>query len=138
MKDWTYEGEAFKGPTESQVGFIYIITNLQSNRKYIGKKVFWNSKMLPKTKKRKRRKKVIKESDWRVYFGSCKELLEEVKEIGADAYSREIIYICETKSEMSYIEAREQFEREVLLTDEYYNRIIQCRINANQVGSMVN
>lgn len=136
MEDWIYRGVPFTEPKKEDIGFVYIITNKNTGRKYIGQKVFWNSRYLPKTKKRKRRKKVLSESSWKEYFGSCSELLQEAENIGYDCYTREILHICEKKSEMNYIEAKEQFDREVLLKDEYYNGIIQCRINKKHLGSM--
>ena len=44
MKDWIYQNNIFEQPSEDQVGFIYLITNIDSGRKYIGKKIFWNTR----------------------------------------------------------------------------------------------
>ena len=136
MEGWIYKGEAIDAPPEGFICFVYIITNKKSNRKYIGKKNFFKSRYLPKTKTRKRRKKVISETDWREYYGSCKELLQEIDLLGKESYNREILHLCEAKGKASYIEAKEQFDREVLLRDDYYNGIIQCRINKKHLGSM--
>ena len=98
-----------------------------------GKKFFWSKKTLPITKTRKRRKRLLVESDWRTYYGSNKHLVEDVKTQGEDMFYREILHLCKSKGECSYRETKEQFDREVLLTDDYYNGIINCRIGANSV-----
>lgn len=92
--------------------------------------------MLPKTKTRKRRKKVLVESDWRTYYGSNNHLNEDVEKQGAEMFHREILHMCKTKGECSYLEAKEQFDREVLLTDDYYNGIIQIRLGGNAVKNI--
>ena len=137
INPWKYEGRTFEPPTDfssdDYYGFVYCITNRATNKKYIGKKFFWNKKTLPKTKTRKRRVRTLVESDWRVYMGSNRVLKEEVEVAGTDPYHREILHLCKTKGECSYLEAKEQFDREVLLSDNYYNGIINCRIGAPSV-----
>ena len=137
---WIYEGAEYIPPdnfsTDDYWGFVYCITNRATNRKYIGKKFFWFKKTLPKTKSRKRRKITYVESDWRTYFGSNKYLIEEVAEVGQAIYYREILHLCRTKGECAYLEAKEQFDREVLLSDMYYNGIINCRIGSKSVKNM--
>ena len=115
---------------------MYCITNRATDRKYIGKKFFWFKKTLPKTKTRKRRKITYVESDWRDYFGSNKYLVEEVQDIGKGIYYREILHLCKTKGECAYMEAKEQFDRDVLLSDDYYNGIINCRIGSNAIKNL--
>jgi hypothetical protein len=97
-------------------GFVYIITNLTNNKKYIGKKHFWTRQKDRKTGRRK-----TLESDWKNYFGSCDELNEDVKTLGKEHFLREILYLCPHKKSMSYYETYEQFNRNVLLSEEYYN-----------------
>tara|TARA_B100000287_G_scaffold367659_1_gene363527 strand:- start:772 stop:1206 length:435 start_codon:yes stop_codon:yes gene_type:complete len=137
---WMYEGQVFEPPkdfsSEDWYGFVYCITNRATDRKYVGKKFFWNKKTLPITKTRKRRKKLLVESDWRDYYGSNKNLKEEVTKVGEDIYYREILHLCKTKGECAYMEAKEQFDRDVLLTDKYYNGIIGCRINERSVKNL--
>lgn len=137
---WLYQGTVFQPPKDFSAddwyGFVYCITNRATNKKYIGKKFFWSKKTLPITKTRKRRKRLLVESDWRDYFGSNKHLQEEVATAGQDIYYREILHLCKTKGECAYLEAKEQFDREVLLSDDYYNGIINCRIGANSVKNM--
>ena len=82
-----------------------------------------------KGRKNKRRYKV--ESDWRDYFGSSDALLEDVEQLGTKKFAREILYYCKNKAELSYIEAREQFARRVLESDDYYNGHIRVRVHGN-------
>ena len=141
MNDWIYQGLKFE-PDEPFTyerygkewhGFVYLITHRGTNRKYIGKKFFWSKKTLPITKTRKRRKITYVESDWRDYYGSNKHLNEEVEKHGKDFYHREILHLCKTKGECAYMETKEQFDREVLLNDDYYNGIINVRIGGSKL-----
>lgn len=141
---WKYQGKSFS-PAEpftfenfgkEWYGFVYCITNRATNKKYIGKKFFWSKKVLPKNKSRKRRKITYVESDWRNYYGSNRVLNEEREVAGDSIYHREILHLCQTKGECAYYEAKEQFEREVLLTDKYYNGIISCKIGGPSVKNL--
>lgn len=136
MEEWQYNGKPFNPSEEflkDYVGFVYLITEVETNMKYVGKKLFWSSKILPvtKTRKRRQRKKVL--SDWRNYYSSNKTLQENALDCAPGSYKREILHLCKSKGECSYLEAREQFDREVLLRDDYYNGIINCRINAKHL-----
>jgi hypothetical protein len=113
---WKYNGEDFIKVPNKIEGFVYIITNLTNNKKYIGKKHFWSRQKDRKTGRRK-----TQESDWVNYFGSCDELKEDVKLLGKDNFLREILYLCPHKKSMSYYETYEQFHRNVLFTNDYYN-----------------
>lgn len=119
---WKYNDKDFTEVPKEMEGFVYLITNLTNDRKYIGKKSFWTRRKDKKTGRRK-----TKESDWKTYFGSCDELNEDVKVIGEDNFLREILYLCPHKKSMSYYETMEQFKRDVLMTDEYYNTNIEGR-----------
>ena len=114
--NWQYNGEVFTDVPKGMEGFVYIITNLISNKKYIGKKHFWTRQKNRKTGRRK-----TEESDWQNYFGSCDDLKEDVKLLGKENFSREILYLCPHKKSMSYYETYEQFNRNVLMSEEYYN-----------------
>lgn len=129
---WTYQGKIVKEISEEYVGFVYLITNLTNNKKYIGKKLakFKVTKKPLKGKKNKRRS--TKESDWRDYWGSSDNLNADVEHLGPENFTREILYYCTSRGELSYLEAKEQFDREVLKTDEYYNGIINVRVGSSK------
>ena len=137
---WLYNGTEWKAPTEvssdDYYGFVYLITNEETGQKYVGKKFFWFKKTLPITKKRKRRKRLLVESDWKDYFGSNRLLNEEITDKGNTHFKREILHLCKSRGECAYMEAKEQFDRDVLLTDDYYNGIISCKIGSLSVKSL--
>jgi hypothetical protein len=130
---WVYNNKEFNETPEEFQGFVYMITEKDTGKKYIGKKFFWKPKVLPVTKSRKRRVRTRVESDWRTYYGSSKEVKTLVEEKGQDNYIREILKLCRTKGECSYYEAKYQFEFDVLLSDEYYNEFIGCKIHSKHV-----
>lgn len=114
-------------------GFVYVIVEKKTGKKYIGKKFFWSSKILPITKLRKRRTKTLVESDWMQYYGSSKEVQTLVEQNGPDAYQRIILHLCKSKGECSYYEAKYQFEYDVLLRDDFYNEFIGCKIHSKHL-----
>ena len=130
---WTYNGEKIEELPDNIEGFVYLITNTTNNRKYIGKKLAKFKKTRPplKGKKNKRRSKI--ESDWRDYWGSSDHLIADVEKLGEDKFTREILYMCESRGLMSYLEAKEQFDRRVLETDDYYNGIINVRVGGSKI-----
>ena len=138
--EWVYKGKKYEMPEDYDhkdvYGFVYMITNRATGRMYIGKKFFWSKKTLPITKTRKRRKRLLVESDWKNYYGSNVHLKEEVEKQGNEMFHREILHLCKTKGECAYMEAKEQFDRDVLINDKYYNGIINCRIGGNAVKNL--
>ena len=128
---WTYKNKEVKEIPEDVEGFVYIITNLTNNKKYIGKKLAKFKTTKPPLKGRKNKRRGYKESDWRDYWGSSDKLNEDVQALGTDKFTREILYYCNSRGLMSYLEAREQFDRRVLETDEYYNGIINVRVGGS-------
>ncbi len=130
---WTYQGKPIQTLPEDCEGFVYLITNTTNGKMYVGKKLAKFKKTRPPLKGRinKRRSKV--ESDWKEYWGSSDHLNADVTELGEDKFTREILYICKTRGVMSYLEAREQFERRVLESDEYYNGIINVRVGGSRI-----
>jgi len=130
---WTYLGKEVEELPQDVVGFVYIITNTTNDRQYIGKKLAKFSRTKPplKGKKNKRRTKV--ESDWKDYYGSSDELNEDIVQLGKDNFKREILFYCYSKSELSYIEAREQFNYKVLESDKYYNGHIRVRVHGKGI-----
>ena len=136
---WIYNNNEISELTEDCIGFVYLITNLTNNRKYVGKKLAKFSRTTTKTVKLKngnKKKKKIRskiDSDWMEYYGSSIELNKDVESLGKDNFTREILFFCKSKAECSYIEAREQFSRRVLESEEYYNNNIMCRIHGSHI-----
>ena len=56
--------------------------------------------------------------------------------MGEESFHREILHLCKTRGECAYMEAKEQFDREVLLTDDYYNGIIQIKLGGNAIKNL--
>ena len=142
---WYYQNTIVEALPEVCIGFVYCITNNITGRKYIGKKLSKFSKTTYKTVKLKngtKKKKRIKskiDSDWREYYGSNDQLNKDVEQIGRENFTREIIYYCTSKAECSYIEAREQFSRRVLESDDYYNGQIAVRVHGSHIkGKQLN
>ena len=120
---------------EGYIGFVYEILDTQNNKKYIGKKLLVSKKKLPPLKGQKRKRIKIVETDWETYYGSSesvKLLVEERKE----TFVRRILHFCKSKGELSYVEAKEQFDREVLLSDDYYNEFIGVKINSSHIKNL--
>jgi len=109
-------------------GFIYEIKNKLSGKKYIGKKQVVKKIKRAPLKGRKNKRHILQESDWKTYTGSCNQLNEEINLQGKGDFAFTILGLCYNKWELAYKEARLQFEKGVLLSDEYYNGIINCRI----------
>ena len=129
---WLYNGEIIDLESEDYVGFVYLITNLTSNKKYIGKKLF----KFTRSKKIKGKKKRVKiDSDWKEYYGSSKDLLVDLNVDGVHEsnFKREILRLCKTKSECNYWEAKYQFENKVLESDEWYNSWISVKVHKAHV-----
>jgi hypothetical protein len=136
---WFYQGVEVTDLPEDCVGFVYLITNNISGRKYVGKKLAKFSKTTYKVVKLKngnKKKKKIRgkiDSDWREYYGSSPNLTIDIDALGKENFTREILYYCNSKAECSYIEAREQFDRKVLESTDYYNGHIQVRVHGSHI-----
>jgi hypothetical protein len=136
---WTYKGTEVVALPEECVGFVYIIVNVLTGRKYIGKKLAKFSKTtyrVVKLKNGNKKRKKIKskiDSDWQLYYGSNDQLNKDIAELGSDNFTREILFYCNSKATCSYIEAREQFNHRVLESDDYYNGQIVCRIHGSHI-----
>jgi len=140
---WLFENTRVEQLPEDCVGFVYIITNKLSGRRYIGKKLSKFSKTTYKivklkngNKKRKKIKSKI-DSDWQQYYGSNIELNKDIEQLGIENFTREILFYCRSKSECSYIEAREQFNHRVLESDDYYNGHIQVRVHGSHIKNKI-
>jgi hypothetical protein len=136
---WFYQGAVVEALPEDCVGFVYLITNNLTGRMYVGKKLAKFAKTSYKTVKLKngnKKKKKIRskiDSDWQEYYGSSTELTEDINKQGPDKFTRQILYYCSSKAECSYIEAREQFSRKVLESNDYYNGQISVRVHGSHI-----
>jgi hypothetical protein len=113
---------------ELPYGFIYIITNNVTGKKYIGKKQCQHVVKRPPLKGRKNKRHITKETDWKTYTSSSNEVNEDILNLGKENFKFEIVRWCCSKSELAYYEAKLQFEHDVLLNENYYNGIINLRI----------
>jgi len=135
---WLLKGKPFTSDEIGDyIGFVYIITDLSTDKKYVGKKIFKSKRRLPPLKGKTRKRTKIVESDWKNYYGSSDEVKLLVEQNGINNYKREILHLCKKKGEMSYLELKEQMDRKVLLTDEYLNGIIQVKIHRSHVKDLI-
>jgi len=136
---WLFEGTSVETLPEDCVGFVYLITNTITGRKYIGKKLAKFSKTTYKTVKLKngtKKKKKIRskiDSDWMDYYGSSDELNKDILTLGKENFTREILHYCKSKAHTSYLEAKEQFDRKVLESTDYYNGQISVRVHGSHI-----
>ena len=141
---WIYKDLPVQDLPEDCVGFVYLITNNLSGKKYIGKKLakfarttYRTVKLKNGTKKKKKIRTKV-DSDWRDYYGSNDELNRDVQLHGTENFTREILYYCKSKAECSYIEAREQFTNRVLESTDYYNGQISVRVHGSHIINKLN
>ena len=133
MSDWTYNNKVLSELPEGCEAFVYLITNTTNGRMYVGKKLAKFKTTKPPLKGKKNKRRGTKESDWRDYWGSSDNLQADVLELGEDKFTRQILHICPSRGVASYLEAKEQFDRNVLLTDDYYNGIINVRVGGSKI-----
>ena len=128
---WRYNGEIFESNhIEDYFGFVYLIENNLNGRNYVGKKFFTRAG----TKQIKGKKKKVRlSSGWSNYWSSSKELQEDVKKLGEENFTRRILYLCKSRSECSYRETKEIFTRDALLSENYYNSWVSCKIHKAHV-----
>ena len=129
IMSWTYLGKVIETLPEECAGFVYQITNTTNGKMYIGKKLSKFKRSRPPLKGRTNRRRYKVDSDWQDYYGSSDALTEDIQRLGKDKFKREILFFCKNKAELSYIEAREQFSRKVLESDDYYNGHIRVRVH---------
>ena len=130
---WIYKDQEISELPEDCVGFVYQITNTTNGRMYIGKKLARFKKARPPLKGRVNKRRYTVDSDWQEYYGSSDALNDDIEKLGREKFKREILFYCKSKAELSYVEAREQFARKVLETDDYYNGHIRVRIHGSGI-----
>jgi hypothetical protein len=136
---WTYLNKPLTELPDDVVGFVYLITNLTNNKRYIGKKLAKFAKTRYKMHTQKNGKRVRKkirsrvDSDWQSYYGSSEALTKDIELLGLDQFSREILRLCYSKAECSYYEAKEQFYNGVLESADWYNGQISVRCHKNNI-----
>ena len=132
--NWIYKEQDFTDDMiDDNYGFVYIITNQITNKKYIGKKFFYSSK----TKQVKGKKKKTKvPSDWQTYYGSNEDLKKDVIMHGKESFRREIVHLCKSKGVCGYLEAKEQFINEALESEDYYNSWIMVRVRKSHIKGL--
>ena len=124
MSEWKFNNEVFEDAPEEYIGFVYEITDTETNMKYIGKKKFWSKVTRPPLKGRKNKRRSIKESDWKSYYGSSEVVKELVENTGEWRFERRILRLCKTAGELSYYEMKEQVENDVLLKPNEYHHLL--------------
>jgi len=136
---WIYNNEPVIELPNECVGFVYLITNTENGRMYVGKKLSRFKTTRYKMHTQKNGKKIRKKirgavaSDWMDYYGSSDQLTRDIESLGRDRFRREILYYCKSKAELNYVEAREQFARKVLESDQYYNGHIRVRVHGSLI-----
>lgn len=130
---WLYAGRPYTDPGD-YVGFVYVIHNKVTGKKYIGKKFFWSTKRKQVNKVKKR---IKVESDWKSYWSSSEELKKDVVTLGEENFTREIVHLCKSKGVTNYLEAKEQFKEAVLENpDKWYNDWIMVRVNRSHLAKL--
>lgn len=114
------------------LGFVYLIRRKSDKKFYIGQKKIIKVEKRPPLKGKVRKRKIVKQSDWRTYCGSSNELKEDVAKLGEEAFTFEIVEFCDSKWMMSYEELRLQMINNVMLRDDSYNGIVNVRLSKFQ------
>ena len=121
---WYYNGVPYE-EDGTHFGYVYLIENLITGRKYVGRKYFTCAGYKQVNGKKK---KIRKTSDWETYWGSNETLKREVTELGEHNFRRTILHLCKSKSECSYFETYEIFSRHALLDSVYYNDWVSAKV----------
>tara|TARA_B100001093_G_scaffold6187_1_gene6231 strand:- start:5642 stop:6064 length:423 start_codon:yes stop_codon:yes gene_type:complete len=139
MSEWTYNNKTFTSDMiEEYVGFVYEVYDTETKMKYVGKKKFWSKVTRPPLKGKKNKRRSLKESDWKSYYGSSELVKQLVENTGEWRFKRKILRLCKSAGEMSYYEMKEQIEKDVLLKpNEYYNAFVGGKIHRRHLGHLI-
>ena len=139
MSEWTYNNKPFDSDMIGDyIGFVYEVYDTEAKMKYIGKKKFWSKVTKPPLKGKKNKRRSLKESDWKDYYGSSEEVKSLVENTGEWRFKRKIIRLCKTTGEMSYYEMKEQIENDVLLKpNEYHNAFVGGKIHRRHLNHLI-
>ena len=132
---WLYKDKPLEDIPEDYIGFVYRIECLPTNQKYIGRKIF-RSTLRKKVKNQTRRKKVVSDSGWKNYYGSSEYMKILLHTHGKENFKRTILYLCKSKSEMSYMETKEILVTDALIRDDYINRWLTAQINGKNLTNL--
>lgn len=130
---WYYDGKELEEPPDDAFGFVYLIECTKNGKKYYGKKLL--TKAGYKQVKGKR-KKIRKESDWKTYFGSSKELLSDVDLLGEKHFKRTILRFCKSRGECNYFESKFILESDAILSDKYYNSWLSVKVSSSHLKNI--
>ena len=139
MSEWKYNNKPFDSDMiEDYIGFVYEVYDTEAKMKYIGKKKFWSKVTKPPLKGKKNKRRSLKESDWKSYYGSSEEVKSLVENTGEWRFKRKIIRLCKTLGEMSYYEMKEQLDNDVLLKPKkYYNAFVGGKIHRKHLNHLI-
>lgn len=138
---WAYKNSEIFDVPNGAIGYIYLITNTLDNRIYIGRKMLTSTrkkvlskkeKLLPENRRRKF-KRETKETNWQNYWGSCAELTEDIKRLGQENFTREILAFLNTKTDVSYYETWYQIKYDVLFEPSYNRHIANTKFFKGKV-----
>jgi hypothetical protein len=133
QNNWIFQNKVITELPQEAIGFVYQITNTVNGRMYIGKKLARFKRARPPLKGRRNKRRYTVDSDWQDYYGSSEELTADVMKLGKEKFTREILFYCYSRAELSYVEAREQFARKVLESNDYYNGHIRVRVHGKGI-----
>ena len=138
MSEWKMMNKVFNDAPDDYVGFVYEITDTETKMKYIGKKKFWSRVTRPPLKGKKNKRRSLKESDWKSYYGSSEVVKSLVENTGEWRFERKILRLCKTAGEMSYYEMKLQIENDVLLKpNEYHNAFVGGKIHRRHLTHLI-
>lgn len=124
LSPWKYKGSVISeigDLPENAFGFVYVVRHKTTGKKYIGKKQLLSNRTLPPLKGQKRKRKVVKESDWKKYHGSSDVVKNLIKEGGYENFEREILEVAYSKMQLTYLETKYLFTHSVLEDESYIN-----------------